>query len=96
MSSSRGTRSTDGILLGSISRALFSTSLPESPTATNVSFTTATYLPAYFVTNSLKWSTIQRSSLSMILSLWFLTSIQIHYKSFIVARQGFYFWRVTR
>src|SRR5262245_15174459 len=68
ISSSRGTRSTDGILLGSISRALLSTSFPESPTATKVSFTTAIYFPAYFVTSSLKWSTIQRSSLSIVFS----------------------------
>src|SRR4030067_1278580 len=65
ISSSRGTRSTDGILWGSISRALSSTSLPVLPTATNFSFTTATYLPEYFVTSSLKCSTIQRSSLSI-------------------------------
>jgi len=70
ISSSRGTRSTEGILLGSMSRALVSTSLPVSPTATSVSFTTATYLPAYCVTSSLKCSTIQRSSLSMIFPLW--------------------------
>jgi hypothetical protein len=30
-----------------MARALSSTSFPKSPTATSVSFTTATYLPAY-------------------------------------------------
>src|SRR4030042_5996042 len=68
ISSSRGIWSTDGILRGSISRALSSTSLPSSPTATNSSFTTATYLPAYLSTSSLKCSTIQRSSLSIAVS----------------------------
>jgi hypothetical protein len=68
ISSSRGTRRTDGILRGSISRALSSTSFPESPTATNASFTTATYLPAYLSTSSLKCSTIQRLSLSIAIS----------------------------
>jgi hypothetical protein len=67
ISSSLGTFSTDGIFLGSTSRALVSTSRRESPTATRVSFTTATYLPAYFVTSSLKCSTTHRSSLSMII-----------------------------
>ena len=80
MSSSRGTRSTDGILLGSISRALLSTSFPESPTATKVSFTTATYFPAYFVTSSLKWSTIQRSSLSIVFSLLLQTLFDLNSK----------------
>jgi hypothetical protein len=65
ISSSRGTRSTDGILCGSISRALASTSVPDSPTATTLSLTTAIYLPAYLLTSSLKCSTSQRSSLSM-------------------------------
>ena len=48
MSSSRGTRSTEGIFSGAMARALSSTSFPESPTATSVSFTTATYLPGVF------------------------------------------------
>jgi hypothetical protein len=42
--------------------------------------TTATYLPAYLVTSSLKCSTIQRSSLSMVISFWaqwFLLSFTI-------------------
>ena len=80
ISSSLGTRSTEGIFWGSISLALVSTSRRDSPTATSVSFTTATYLPAYFVTSSLKCSTTQRSSLSMVISLWaqcFLLSFTI-------------------
>ena len=68
ISSSLGIRSTEGILWGSIARALSSTSLPESPTATSFSFTTETYLPGYLVTSSLKCSTIQRSSLSIAFS----------------------------
>src|SRR3989338_4600167 len=68
ISSSLGTLSTEGIFWGSISRAFVSTSRRDSPTATSASFTTATYLPAYFVTSSLKCSTTQRSSLSMIIS----------------------------
>src|SRR5712691_6801370 len=68
ISSSRGTRSTEGIFSDVMARALSSTSFPESPTATSVSFTTATYLPAYLVTSSLKCSTIYRSSLSIISS----------------------------
>ena len=67
ISSSLGTLSTDGIFSGSTSRALVSTSRRESPTATSVALTTATYLPAYLVTSSLKCSTIQRSSLSMLI-----------------------------
>ncbi len=72
ISSSRGTLNTDGIFLGSISLAFFSTSILVSPTAASCSFTTATYLPAYFSTSSLKCSTIQRSSLSIVFSyyLW--------------------------
>jgi hypothetical protein len=69
ISSSLGTLSTDGIFSGSTSRALVSTSRRESPTATSVSFTMATYFPAYLVTSSLKCSTIQRSSRSMFISL---------------------------
>src|SRR5438132_5702739 len=68
ISSSRGTRSTEGIFSGAMARALSSTSLPESPTATRASFTTATYLPAYLVTSSLKCSTTHRSSLSITFS----------------------------
>ena len=69
ISSSLGTLSTDGIFSGSTSRALVSTSRRESPTATSVSLTTATYLPAYLVTSSLKCSTIQRSSRSIFNSI---------------------------
>jgi len=65
MSSSRGTRGTEGIFPGAIARAVSSTSLPEFPTAASVLFTTATYLPAYLVTSSLQCSTIQRSSLAI-------------------------------
>src|SRR3990172_4514178 len=66
ISSSRGIRMTEGILSGAIARAFSSTSLRESPTATRASLTTATYFPAYLVTSSLKCSTIQRSSLSIL------------------------------
>jgi hypothetical protein len=88
ISSSLGTRRTDGILSGWTARALVSTSRRESPTATNCSFTTATYLPAYFVTNSLKCSTTQRSSLSMIVSLYAFAVL--YYRPFIVREQGMY------
>ena len=68
ISSSQGTRSTEGIFSGAMAQVLSSTSLPESPTAISVSFTTTTYLPAYLVTSSLKCSTIHRSSLSIMAS----------------------------
>jgi len=95
ISSSRGTLSTEGIFRGSASRAFVSTSRRDSPTATSFSFTTATYLPAYFVTNSLKCSTIQRSSLSIISSLWahVLTFFTIGCLLFL--SQGSCFWTVV-
>ena len=68
MSSSRGTRSTDGILLGSISRALLSTSFPESPTGNQSLIYYGDIFPGIFRHQLAEVVDNPRSSLSIVFS----------------------------
>lgn len=65
VSSSRNTRSTEGMCAGVMLRALSSTSVPATRIATSVARTTATHVPASVVTSAQPCSTIQRSSMSI-------------------------------